>query len=93
MGEIGAKTIKQIINQLTSWKFEVVSTRELQYAEVSGGGVDLEQIDKTTMQSKLVPNLYFCGEVLDVVGQRGGFNLHFAFATGYIAGKNLKKCL
>ena len=87
--QIGTKTIKQIIAQLTSWKFDISSTRDLKYAEVAGGGVDIDEIDKTSMQSKLQDNLYFCGEVLDVVGQRGGYNLHFAFGSGYIAGKDI----
>lgn len=53
------------------------------------GGVDVNEIDPSTMESKIVKDLYFCGEVIDVDGFTGGFNLQFAFSTGYLAGINI----
>ena len=50
------------------------------------GGVDTKQIDPKTMQSKLIPGLYFAGEVIDCDAYTGGFNLQIAFCTGYAAG-------
>ena len=47
------------------------------------------EVDNKTFESKIVKNLFFAGEVLDIVGNRGGFNLHFAWASGYLVGKNL----
>ena len=57
-------------------------------AEVVRGGVDTNQVSSKTMESKLCPGLYFVGEVLDVAGDLGGFNLHWAWASGHIAGEN-----
>ena len=56
---------------------------------VTAGGVDLKEINSKTMESKIVPNLYFCGEVLDIDGLTGGFNLQNCWSTGYIAGKSI----
>lgn len=53
---------------------------------VTAGGVDLKEVDSKTMKSKIVDNLYFCGEVLDIDGLTGGFNLQMCWSTGYIAG-------
>jgi len=51
--------------------------------------VRTEEVNDRTMESKLVKGLYFTGEVLDIVGHRGGYNLHFAWASGFVAGKSL----
>ena len=88
---LGIKDIKKIANQLLDWRFEVVKSHGFKYAEVCGGGVDTSQIEPKSMESKLVKGLYFAGEVLDVVGKRGGFNLAFAWSSGYIAGKHMKE--
>ncbi|WP_419488554.1 NAD(P)/FAD-dependent oxidoreductase, partial [Hominenteromicrobium sp.] len=56
---------------------------------VTAGGVSVKEVDPKTMQSKLIPGLYFAGEILDVDAYTGGFNLQIAFATGHAAGENL----
>lgn len=89
--EINTKQIKSLAYQLNSWRFKIVDTQGFSHAEASGGGVKTSLIDNKTYESKLVKNLYFAGEALDIVGNRGGFNLHFAWASGYLAGKNLAK--
>ena len=89
--EINAKQIKAIAYQLNQWKMKVVDTQGFAHAEASGGGVRTIEVDNKTYESKLVKNLYFAGEVLDIVGNRGGFNLHFAWASGYLVGKSLAK--
>jgi predicted Rossmann fold flavoprotein len=66
----------------------VNGTLSIEEAFVTGGGVNLKEIDPRTMESKLTPGLYFCGEVLDVHGYTGGYNITAAFTTGYTAGKN-----
>ncbi len=61
----------------------------LQRAEASAGGVDTAEVDPQSMESRIVPGLFFCGEVLDVAGRLGGYNLHWAWASGEAAGKNV----
>jgi predicted flavoprotein YhiN len=56
-------------------------------AEVTLGGVDTDELSSKTMEVKKVSGLYFVGEVLDVTGQLGGYNLHWAWASGYAAGQ------
>lgn len=67
---------------------QVHGTRSLAEAFVTGGGVSLKEIDPKTMQSKLTAGLYFCGEILDIHGYTGGYNITAAFSTGYTAGKH-----
>ena len=81
----------KIVYAIQHWKFEVTDTHGFKHAEVSGGGVDTSQINPKTMESELRKGLYFSGEVLDIVGKRGGYNFHFAWASGMIAGKEMGK--
>lgn len=85
------KEIKKLTHLIGEWKFEVSDTHGFKHAEVSGGGVATAQINAKTMESKLVEGLYFAGEVLDIVGRRGGYNFNFAWASGMIAGKEMAK--
>lgn len=62
--------------------------RPLTEAIVTRGGIPVREVDPATMQSKLVPGLYLCGEMLDVDAHTGGYNLHIAFSTGYLAGRS-----
>lgn len=78
-----------LIKIIKSFDLTYVSNEKLDYAIISVGGVDVNEIDPSTMESKLVKDLYFCGEVIDVDGFTGGFNLQFAFSTGYLAGINI----
>lgn len=81
------KIIADKINCLVIPK-EDIKLHSLQSAEVIRGGVDTSQISSKTMESKLCKGLYFAGEVLDIAGDLGGFNLHWAWASGRIAGEN-----
>jgi len=90
-GTFGAKIIKKIAHTMQDWRFDISDTHGFKHAEVSGGGISTEQIDEKTMESKLVEGLYFAGEVIDIVGRRGGFNFNFAWASGALAGKALAK--
>ncbi|MBW4085124.1 NAD(P)/FAD-dependent oxidoreductase [Paenibacillus sp. S150] len=67
---------------------QVHGTRSLAEAFVTGGGVNLKEVDPRTMESKLMQGLFFCGEVLDIHGYTGGYNITAAFSTGYTAGKH-----
>ncbi|HWQ60717.1 MAG TPA: NAD(P)/FAD-dependent oxidoreductase [Negativicutes bacterium] len=73
-----------LLQQLT---FTVTGTRPLAEAIVTAGGVNTKEINPATMASRLIPGLYFGGEVIDVDGYTGGFNLQAAFSTGYVAGR------
>lgn len=88
---LSQKEIKKLVHLIQEWKFDVIDTHGFKHAEVSGGGVATAQVNNKTMESKLVQGLYFAGEVLDIVGKRGGFNFHFAWASGMIAGKEMAK--
>lgn len=89
--EVHTKLSKKIANQILNWRFEVTDTHGFRHAEVSGGGVDTSEINPKTMESLKQINLYFCGEVLDVVGRRGGYNFAFAWASGYAAAKDISR--
>ncbi len=89
--DIHTKLAKKIANQMLNWRFEVNDTHGFRHAEVSGGGVDTDEINPKTMESLKQKNLYFCGEVLDIVGKRGGYNFAFAWASGYLCAKDIVK--
>ncbi len=82
---LNSKQIKQLVNVLKNWRFDVTDTHGFKHAEVSGGGISTLEVNPKTMESKKTKGLYFAGEVLDIVGRRGGYNLHFAWASGYVA--------
>lgn len=88
---LNLKEVKKLVHLIQDWRFEVNGTHGFKHAEVSGGGVATAQINNKTMESKLVSGLYFAGEVLDIVGRRGGYNFNFAWASGMIAGKEMAK--
>ena len=88
---LNTKQIKKLAHQLQDWRFDVVDTHGFKHAEVSGGGVSTMEIDEKSMGSKLVKGLYFAGEVIDIVGRRGGYNFNFAWASGMLAGSALAK--
>ncbi|SCM80326.1 conserved exported hypothetical protein [uncultured Sporomusa sp.] len=74
-----------ILQHLT---FTISQTRPVAEAIVTAGGVSTKEIDARTMESKLIPGLFFAGEVIDIDGYTGGFNLQAAFSTGYVAGRS-----
>ena len=77
-----------IISLIKKWKFKCIGTNDFQSAQVTIGGVDTLEINSSSLESNLIKNLYFCGEILDVDGDCGGFNLQWAWSSGFIAGKN-----
>ena len=80
---------ERLIAALAKLPLPVTADRGWNYAEVTAGGIPLEEIDYRTMESKLVPGLYVIGEILDCDGRIGGFNFQWAWATGYIAGSSV----
>ena len=77
-----------LVNLLKNLEFTIQAKRPVSEAIITSGGINVKEIDSSTMQSKLVPGLYFAGEVIDVDAYTGGFNLQIAFSTAYLAGKN-----
>ncbi|MBU4484685.1 NAD(P)/FAD-dependent oxidoreductase [bacterium] len=83
---ISDKDIKNIDFAIHNFKIVPRSTAGYDKADVTLGGVETREISSQTMESKKCPGLYFIGEVLDVAGDLGGYNLHWAWASGYAAG-------
>lgn len=79
------KYINKLINRFKRWDFKCIDTNGFPNAQVTVGGINTKEVDHTTLESKLVENLYFCGEILDVHGDCGGFNLQWAWSSGYSA--------
>ena len=77
-----------IIKLLREFPLTVKGTRPLAEAIVTAGGINVKEINPKSMESKLIKGLYFAGEVMDVDGFTGGYNLQAAFSTGYVAGMN-----
>ncbi len=88
---VNTKMVKTLINKLQNWKFKVTNTHGFSHAEVCGGGVNTLEIDEKTFESKKTKSLYFIGEVLDVLGERGGYNFQFAFASGVLCAEAITK--
>lgn len=84
------ENLKTFIELLKGFKFVVNGTLSIDKAFVTGGGVSVKEIVPATMQSKLHDNLYFCGEVLDIHGYTGGYNITSALVTGYVAGMSCR---
>ncbi len=85
-GEISKKERKKLLQWLKDLRLEVSGHRSFSEAIVTAGGVDLQEVNPRTMESKIVPGLYLAGEVLDLNGNTGGYNLQAAFSTGWLAG-------
>jgi predicted Rossmann fold flavoprotein len=79
--------LEQIGAQLNAWPITASGTEGYRTAEVTLGGVDTDGLSSSTMQSKLMPGLYFIGEVVDVTGWLGGYNFQWAWASGQAAGE------
>jgi predicted Rossmann fold flavoprotein len=88
VASLSAKEQERIIDILTDWRFKIRGTRSWPSAQVTAGGVDTREINQDTMESKLVEGLFFAGEIIDIDGQCGGFNLQWAWSSGYIAGQS-----
>ena len=80
---------ERLRNTINDFKVKVIGSNDYINAQVCTGGVPLSEIDEKTMESKVVPNMYITGEALDVDGMCGGYNMSFAFITGYLAGKSI----
>lgn len=82
---------KTLAKALKNWKFEIAGHVGYERCVITAGGVSLDEVMPKTMESRIVPGLYFSGEVLDIDADTGGYNLQTAFSTGYMAGINAAK--
>ena len=88
VNEITKEERKKIIHLLKKFEIEICGYRPIEEAIITKGGISVKEINPKTMESKLVKGLYFAGEIIDVDGYTGGFNLQIAYSTGYTAGLN-----
>lgn len=86
--ELSLKQKKWLINNITNFECDIIESEGFERAQVCTGGVLLEEINPENMESLIMPNLYITGEILNVDGICGGYNLAFAFISGYLAGKD-----
>ncbi|MBN1332021.1 NAD(P)/FAD-dependent oxidoreductase [Candidatus Dojkabacteria bacterium] len=86
VAEINKELRSKIAELLTGLTFQVDSVRGFEEAHFTAGGVDTKEVNPATLESKLQPGLFFCGEVLDIDGECGGYNLQWAWSSGFVAG-------
>lgn len=85
--------MQKLASLAKAWRFEITGTKSWQDAQITAGGVPLQEMDPLTMHSKKTDGLYLAGELLNIHGDCGGYNLHFAWATGLAAGEAAAKSL
>ncbi len=90
VNEITKEERRNLVSLLKDFSFDLSGLRPLAEGIVTKGGIDVKEIDPSTMRSKIIDNLSFCGEVMDVDAFTGGYNVQIAFATGVIAGSHIE---
>lgn len=90
VNQITKEEKERLVKVIKEFEFTLSSLMGIETGIVTAGGINTKEINPKTMESKLVNNLYFAGEVIDVDAYTGGFNLQIAFTTGYVAGKSIR---
>lgn len=90
-GQLSAGVRKNLVRALTAYEAEIESLGGFEVAMCTAGGVNLSEINKKTFASKIVPNLYFAGEVTDIDGDTGGYNIQAAFSSAFAASKKIRE--
>ncbi|HHV39136.1 MAG TPA: NAD(P)/FAD-dependent oxidoreductase [Tepidimicrobium sp.] len=88
IAHISNEEIARLSSILTDLRFNIIEGKSWRDAQVTAGGISTDEIDNSTMESKLIRGLFFAGEIVDIDGDCGGFNLQWAWSSGYIAGQN-----
>ncbi len=83
---IEEKKLEELVQIIQAFEIPIIGYTGFEHAQAASGGVCTKEISSQTMESKLVSGLYFTGELIDIVGICGGYNLHWAWASGYLAG-------
>jgi predicted flavoprotein YhiN len=86
---LSQKARNRLVETLKAWPFAEAVQVPIEKGEVTAGGIALSEVDPHTMRSVRIDGLYLCGEVLDIAGPVGGYNLQAAFATGFVAGESV----
>lgn len=86
--DVSKQNLNRLINLLFDWRLKVTDSLGFEEAQVTAGGIDVSQVNNITLESKLTKGLFFTGEVLDIDGRCGGFNLQWAWTSGYVAAKH-----
>ena len=89
VNEITKEERKTLVNLIKNLEFTIKGLRSIDEAIVTAGGIDTREIDPSTMKSKIINNLSFAGELIDVDAFTGGYNVQIALSTGYLAGSNI----
>jgi predicted Rossmann fold flavoprotein len=89
--QVSSKERKKIRNLMKNFRFKITGHRSFKEAIITAGGVPTSEISSKTMESKLVPGLYFAGEMIDLDAETGGYNLQIAYSTGWLAGSSKSK--
>ena len=89
-GQLCASARKKLVRALTSYEAEIERLGGFEAAMCTAGGVDLQEISRNTFESKLVPHLFFAGEITDIDGDTGGYNIQAAFSSGFCAAKKIR---
>ena len=86
IGKMTDQEVQQLLNSIQDFRFTVNGSLAIEKGFVTGGGIQLKEVDPKTLESKITQGVYFCGELLDIHGYTGGYNITSAFVTGYVAG-------
>lgn len=86
VADINATEREEITRVLQDWRFEVIGTNTWTAAQTTAGGINVMEINPQTMESNITPGLFFAGEIMDIDGDCGGYNLQWAWSSGYLAG-------
>jgi predicted Rossmann fold flavoprotein len=93
LGQLEREDRRRLVHALAAMRLRVRGSRGYQYAEVTAGGVSLDEVHPATLESRLCPGLYLVGEILDVDGRLGGFNFQWAWSSGFVAGNAAARAL
>ena len=91
VSKLSDNEINMLFENLFSFTINIIDTNNFESAQITSGGVSLYEINPLTFESKIVSNLYLTGEVLDIDGDCGGYNIAFAVLSGILAGESVKK--
>lgn len=91
LADISNSDLERVAELISAWPIKPNGTEGYRTAEVTIGGIDVNQVSSKTMESKLQPGLYFIGEVLDVTGWLGGYNFQWAWSSGWVCGESIPK--
>ena len=89
VNEITREERHRIVREMKDFRLTLTGLRDYKEAIITQGGISVKEVNPSTMESKLMPGLYLAGELLDVDGVTGGFNLQIAWSTGYLAGSSI----